>query len=90
MCIRDRCRGERRVYKTVKRVREDISDLRAQKWGLRKNMATIYIVEDDINIREIERYALKNSGYEAVSYTHLDVYKRQHKQYRRYVNNSFR
>ena len=27
-------------------------------------MATIYIVEDDINIREIERYALKNSGYE--------------------------
>lgn len=27
-------------------------------------MATIYIVEDDTNIREIERYALKNSGYE--------------------------
>lgn len=27
-------------------------------------MDTIYIVEDDINIREIERYALKNSGYE--------------------------
>lgn len=27
-------------------------------------MATVYIVEDDINIREIERYALKNSGYE--------------------------
>lgn len=27
-------------------------------------MATIYIVEDDLNIREIERYALKNSGYE--------------------------
>ena len=27
-------------------------------------MATIYIVEDDINIREIERYALKNSGYD--------------------------
>ena len=26
-------------------------------------MATIYIVEDDMNIREIERYALKNSGY---------------------------
>ena len=25
-------------------------------------MATIYIVEDDVNIREIERYALKNSG----------------------------
>lgn len=27
-------------------------------------MAVIYIVEDDINIREIERYALQNSGYE--------------------------
>lgn len=27
-------------------------------------MATVYIVEDDANIREIERYALKNSGYE--------------------------
>lgn len=26
-------------------------------------MASIYIVEDDVNIREIERYALKNSGY---------------------------
>ena len=29
-------------------------------------MATIYIVEDDVNIREIERYALKNSGYEGI------------------------
>ncbi len=27
-------------------------------------MATVFIVEDDINIREIERYALKNSNYE--------------------------
>ena len=27
-------------------------------------METVYIVEDDINIREIEHYALKNSGYE--------------------------
>ena len=27
-------------------------------------METIFIVEDDVNIREIERYALKNSGYE--------------------------
>ena len=27
-------------------------------------MQTIYIVEDDVNIREIECYALKNSGYE--------------------------
>lgn len=28
------------------------------------SMALIYIVEDDVNIREIERYALKNSGFE--------------------------
>ena len=27
-------------------------------------METIYIVEDDVNIREIESCALKNSGYE--------------------------
>lgn len=27
-------------------------------------MALIYIVEDDRNIREIEEYALKNSGYD--------------------------
>lgn len=27
-------------------------------------MATIYIVEDDMNIREIEQFALKNSGYD--------------------------
>ena len=27
-------------------------------------MADIFVVEDDVNIREIERYALKNSGYE--------------------------
>lgn len=27
-------------------------------------MALIYVVEDDVNIREIERYALKNSGYD--------------------------
>ena len=31
---------------------------------LEDDMETIFIVEDDINIREIERYALKNSGYE--------------------------
>ena len=29
-----------------------------------ESMATIFVVEDDVNIREIERYALKNSGYE--------------------------
>lgn len=27
-------------------------------------MSLVYIVEDDVNIREIEQYALKNSGYE--------------------------
>lgn len=27
-------------------------------------MSLIYIVEDDVNIREIEQYALKNSGFE--------------------------
>ena len=27
-------------------------------------MALIYIVEDDINIREIEAFSLKNSGYQ--------------------------
>ena len=27
-------------------------------------MALIYIVEDDTNIREIESFALKNSGYQ--------------------------
>ena len=32
----------------------------------------IYIVEDDESIRGMEQYAL-----ETVSYTHLDVYKRQ-------------
>lgn len=29
----------------------------------RKSMTLIYIVEDDVNIREIESFALKNSGY---------------------------
>lgn len=31
-------------------------------------MATVYIVEDDVNIREIERYALKNGGYEVCEF----------------------
>lgn len=40
-------------------------------------MATIYIVEDDVNIREIERYALKNSGYEVEEFeTGTDFFKR--------------
>lgn len=40
-------------------------------------METIYIVEDDINIREIERYALKNSGYEVEEFeSGVDFFKR--------------
>ena len=40
-------------------------------------MATIYIVEDDVNIREIERYALKNSGYEVEEFeSGADFFKR--------------
>lgn len=40
-------------------------------------MATIYIVEDDVNIREIERYALKNSGYEVEEFeTGADFFRR--------------
>ena len=31
-------------------------------------MAVIYIVEDDVNIREIETFALKNSGYSVESF----------------------
>ena len=31
-------------------------------------MPLIYIVEDDVNIREIERYALKNSGFEVADF----------------------
>lgn len=40
-------------------------------------MATIYIVEDDVNIREIERYALKNSGYQVEEFeTGADFFRR--------------
>ena len=40
-------------------------------------MATIYIVEDDVNIREIERYALKNSGYQVEEFEcAADLFKR--------------
>ena len=31
-------------------------------------MAVVFVVEDDTNIREIERYALKNSGYEVETF----------------------
>lgn len=40
-------------------------------------MGVIYIVEDDINIREIEHYALKNSGYEVEEFENgTDFFKR--------------
>ena len=32
-------------------------------------MPLIYIVEDDVNIREIQRYALKNSGFETEEFS---------------------
>ncbi len=32
-------------------------------------MTTIYVVEDDQNIREIESFALKNSGYEVMDFS---------------------
>lgn len=39
-------------------------------------MPLIYIVEDDVNIREIERYALKNSGFETMEFEcGRDMYK---------------
>ena len=39
-------------------------------------MPLIYIVEDDVNIREIERYALKNSGFEVADFEcGRDMYK---------------
>lgn len=33
-----------------------------------RSMALIYIVEDDINIREIETFSLKNSGYQIADF----------------------
>lgn len=35
----------------------------------RDNMALIYIVEDDESIREIEEYAMKNSGHQALGFS---------------------
>ena len=44
-------------------------------------MALIYIVEDDQNIREIESFALKNSGYQVEGFeTAHDFYKKLEKQ----------
>lgn len=39
-------------------------------------MTTIYVIEDDQNIREIETFALKNSGYEVIDFERAkDFYK---------------
>ena len=39
-------------------------------------METIYVIEDDQNIREIETFALKNSGYEVIDFEKAkDFYK---------------
>lgn len=43
-------------------------------------MATIYIVEDDRNIREIEQFALKNSGYETKGFANAAEFERQLKE----------
>ena len=40
-------------------------------------MYRVVIVDDEVLIRMYIREILENNGYEAVSYTHLDVYKRQ-------------
>ena len=40
-------------------------------------MALIYIVEDDKNIREIESFALKNSGYSVVDFEYAKDFYRQ-------------
>lgn len=35
---------------------------------MENTMSVVFVVEDDTNIREIERYALKNSGYEVETF----------------------
>ena len=40
-------------------------------------MKKVLVAEDEQAIREFVVINLKRAGYEAVSYTHLDVYKRQ-------------
>ena len=39
-------------------------------------MALIYIVEDDTNIREIESFALKNSGFQTQDFGNAKEYYR--------------
>ena len=43
-------------------------------------MATIYIVEDDMNIREIEQFALKNFGYETKGFACAAEFEKQLKE----------
>ena len=40
-------------------------------------MKKILVVDDERPISDIIKFNLTKEGYEAVSYTHLDVYKRQ-------------
>ena len=48
------------------------------KHGQEADMAhRIYYIEDDAGIAEGVAFFLRRKGFEAVSYTHLDVYKRQ-------------
>jgi len=47
-------------------------------------VSLIYIVEDDVNIREIERYALKNSGFEVQEF---ECGKELHKAIEKHVPN---
>ena len=41
------------------------------------HISRILVVDDEPNIVNILRSNLEREGYKAVSYTHLDVYKRQ-------------
>ena len=40
-------------------------------------MATIYILEDDLNIQEIEAYALKNSGYQTEGFDNAETFSKK-------------
>ena len=42
-----------------------------------KQVPLIRIVDDDPSVGASFRFVLEAVGYQAVSYTHLDVYKRQ-------------
>ena len=40
-------------------------------------MSNILLLEDDLSLINGLSFAFKKQGFESVSYTHLDVYKRQ-------------